>query len=181
MLMQFIPCAYFFSFWHLAKAGARHDVRSQYGNNPLCTPVEACLFELKDSPYGLPERYFERIAVLLVIGAKLKNFTESQQSIFDQLMVLYTVTGPTVCDTIMKSGYRPKDVDKLAKDDPKLKVDVDRFKKKYSNPLSLQQLAANAVRTRLQPNALVGARRLVEEGEISSRQAGPITLGFPFC
>ena len=141
--------------------------------------MEACLLELKDTPYGLPERYFERIAVLLMIGAKLKNLTESQQSIFDQLMVLYN--GPTVRDTIIKSGYRPKDVDKLAKDDPKLKVDVDRFKKKYSNPLSLQQLAANAVRTRLQPNALVGARRLVEEGEISSCQARPITLGFPIC
>ena len=25
----------FFSFWHLAKAGARHDVRSQYGNTTM--------------------------------------------------------------------------------------------------------------------------------------------------
>ena len=77
----------------------------------------------------------------------------------------------------MRSGYRPTDVDKLAEADPQLKYDVTRFKEKYSKPLSLLQLAANAVRTRLQPNAVVGAKRLVEEGEISRFQAVHLTLG----
>ena len=51
------------------------------------------------------------------------------------------------------------------------------IKEKYSKPLSLLQLAANAVRTRLQPNAVVGAKKLVEEGEISWCHAVHLTLG----
>ena len=81
------------------------------------------------------------------------------------------------CDVIIRSGYRPTDVNQLAEAEPKLKDDVTRFKEMYSKPLSLQQLAANAVRTRLQPNAVVGAKRLVEEGEISRSQAVHLTLG----
>ena len=116
-----------------------------------------------------------RLSGLLVIGANLKNLTNIQQSILDRLLVSYS--GRPACDVIIRSGYRPTDVNQLAEAEPKLKDDVTRFKKKYSKPLSLQQLAANAVRTRLQPNAVVGAKRLVEEGEISRSQAVHLTLG----
>ena len=135
-----------------------------------------CLFYLSDIAFGQPERCVEiRIAGLLVIGAKLKNLTSIQQSILNRLLVSYS--GRPACDVIIRSGYRPIDVDKLAEADPQLKDDVTRFKNMYSKPLSLQQLAANAVRTRLQPNAVVGAKRLVEEGEISRCHAVHLTLG----
>ena len=135
-----------------------------------------CLFYLSDIAFGQPERCVEiRIAGLLVIGAKLKNLTSIQQSILNRLLVSYS--GRPACDVIIRSGYRPTDVNQLAEADPKLKDDVTRFKEMYSKPLSLQQLAANAVRTRLQPNAVVGAKRLVEDGEISWCHPVHLTLG----
>ena len=153
-------------------------MRSRYCNKPLFTPLEACLYELERLfffPTEAKINLFTRLSGLLVIGANLKNLTSIQQSILNRLLVSHT--GRPACDVIIRSGYWPTDVDKLAEAEPKLKDDVTRFKEMYSKPLSLQQLAANAVRTRLQPNAVVGAKRLVEEGEISRCQAVHLTLG----
>ena len=152
-------------------------MHSRYSNKPLFTPLEACLYELERLFY-LPTNakiLFTRLSGLLVIGANLKYLTSLQQSILDRLLVSYS--GRPACDVIIRSGYRPTDVDQLAEAEPKLKDDVTRFKEMYSKPLSLQQLAANVVRTRLQPNAVVGAKKLVEEGEISRFQAVHLTLG----
>ena len=155
-------------------------MRSRYCNRTPFTPLEACLLDLVGEFY-LPEEVkilFTRLSGLLVIGAKLKSLshlTSIQQRMLKRLLVSHT--GRPACDVIIRSGYWPTDVDKLAEARPQLKDDFTRFKKKYSKPLSLQQLAANAVRTRLQPNAVVGAKKLVEEGEISWCHAVHLTLG----
>ena len=48
---------------------------------------------------------------------------------------------------------------------------------RYNQPLTLLRLAANVVRTRLQPNAVVGENILIAQGEIPEVLRHVITLG----
>ena len=80
---------------------------------------------------------------------------------------------------IIQSGYRPRSKN-LALLQHKGKItssDVQEFCEKHPLPLTLERLAANVVRTSLQPNAVFGARKLAEAGEIIAEHQSFITLG----
>ena len=87
--------------------------------------------------------------------------------------------GTRVCDVIMDSGFRPKNVDDVADEHPELAERVEQFKQKYMyrGPLSLQKLAANVVRSRLKPNTVAGARALVKAGLPKKLLMPSLTLG----
>ena len=84
-----------------------------------------------------------------------------------------------VSETIISSGYRLKFFDEIADVQlyPEMIRRVKKLITKYNQPLSLQQLAANTIRTKLRPNAVAASKRFVKEGTLSESQARFLTLG----
>ena len=69
---------------------------------------------------------------------------------------------PMLCDVIWKSGYPPKNFEIIPKSffRRKLKKNIEEYQSKYPQPLTLQRLAANVIRTSLRPNAVAGLKHL---------------------
>ena len=99
---------------------------------------------------------------------QIGDFPNGQQD-FDEALVRYREYKFT--RTIMQSGYKTifcRNLAKLSQYSEWYLEKVQHFKQLYSSqPLSLQRLAANAVRNNLYPNAVVGSRVLgqVQPGE----------------
>ena len=143
----------------LAALGARYDVPVIKG----LYPIEGFDYSHMQFYSGLVTEHALRVCCFLAIGATLKKRGHKNLELDHFLVSLQTCGAARV---IMQSSYcpQPKNLRSLQKKG-KIKHDqIKSFWEKHPLPLTLERLAANVVRTSLQPNAVVGVNRLVEVG-----------------
>ena len=174
-----------YTMWALAEAGARYDLTARFISKInraytfKCTPLEHFIHEdLVDfrQPHfvGVSHRLLRVLCVMLAIGDTLNDIPNGYDLALDAIVV--STVGYRTCQVIMDSGYRVKDLEEVCRKLPLLTPAALLFQRKYSGPLSLQKLAANVVRRQLRPNAVAGARELMNKGEVPKNMLS-LTLG----
>ena len=118
----------------------------------------------------------QKICAYLAVGDRIRN--PSREYDLSISIIAVATVGYRACDVIMDSGFRPKHLKTVARIFPPVRNRVQIFKEKYmyNGPLSLHKLAANIIRSRLRPNAVVGAKILMNEGKVPKNMLS-LTLG----
>ena len=154
-----------------AAHGARHDLRKLRYNGKILTLQQTIQHEI----HHMEDHYFRhkysirfsleilRLCSFLVMGGVLE-IEENCKELFNIILVKEAAR-PSV-QLIMESGFQPDFQSTPLFINKTYAEERDRFKKMYNRPLSLERLAANAIRRSLKPNAIVGARKLVEQGKL---------------
>ena len=128
----------------LARAGCRLDIKDSFSRTPV-----------NQLAYNLPP-HFDAIKMLLALGDVITPHGPVHRQQVTQEKILRN--GPDTVRFILESGYTFTCLDAL-----KLvanSVVTESIDELISTPLTLQRLAANVIRRRLRPNALVGVKKL---------------------
>ena len=157
------------NMWALAEAGADYSNYSNYGSDKKVTALHFSFLKF----ISLVPQYQLEVCMLLAMGDAIENTLVPSYIATTAIMIHYCCK---CCDVIVSSGYRSQHLDYVAKKFPELAQNVEKFKKNFNKPLSLEQLAANVIRPFLKPNTVVGAKRFVEEGVLAALQTRKLTL-----
>ena len=107
------------------------------------------------------------------MGDSIKNGFVTSIGVTEAIMKNYCSKCSQI---IVSSGYRPQHLDEISEKSPELAQNVQKFKEKLNRPLSLEQLAANVIRPMLKPNTVVGAKKLVDAGNLAPGHTRKLTL-----
>ena len=140
----------------LAELGYRYDV-AVGGKRPLAKSID----RLSYFSCTHVTAYALKICTLLAMRDDLVKYA-FEDSEFDQFLV--SLRSYDAVRIILQSGYCPKQesLRSLQQEDKIKADDMKDFWETHPLPLTLERLAANVIRKSLQPNAVVGVKRLVE-------------------
>ena len=118
----------------------------------------------------------ERLCALLAIGDEIRR-TEVSTPNFNRCLLQASDHG--VFETILLSGYHGFFRSDFLEDKgcAESRQKKENLRLRYNQPLKLLGLSANVVRTRLQPNAVMGENILIARGLIPPVLRHVITLG----
>ena len=157
--------------------GARYDIADENGLVPIQCVIDSFksnYVEVEES-YGRfartdSSRFAEKIQVsdnltnffrLLAMGATYKEHGKTLAPLKHlEYSLVNFGTSYQICMLIIDIGYRFSFLDDLILYDSNLKSVIYEVQQAMPQPLTLEKQAANFLRTRLQPNAFVGAQRL---------------------
>ena len=164
----------------LSEYGARYDLGYTAENSGrVVTPqMEIHRMWLVSICFSQRTIQLERLCALLAIGDDLQV---EEHCVPDFHWYLFQLSDRTVFEKIIQSGYRsffrPGVMESVACGSRECEEKYRALYKRYNQPLKLLHLASNVVRTRLQPNAVVGEKILIARGEIPEVLRHVITLG----
>lgn len=143
----------------LAKYGARYDSKDADGNTPLeylfSTYNKTALTQQLDLEELLP---IVTVCCLLAIGAQLNITGARTKRSFETRVVLYENTN--LSEVIIQSGFKFSHLHEI---EPSRLISLSgltNVRERTECPLSLKRLAANIIRTSLQPNAIAGINKM---------------------
>ena len=157
----------------LAVKGARYDLTD--GIHAQNTPKNLLVQDFALCKFDDKHQWstFQKLCLLIAIGED-STFDEPQphhgfagmfpSRIFEEHLVMYFYffkNSRYLCELIMQSGYRLKHLDEIAAKSLHSAHQVSIFRRFFNRePLSLQRLAGNVVRTSLRPNAVAALKQM---------------------